>query len=420
MKVSLSEYMSAVLSRKLHLLRSWRLQAFAIKETYIEEPYYPIPTADGVGFHNEEGEIQTIAEVTRPPALKPLLPQYTEMKLMKGAIKIAESDIDTTVGGVIVNYIAFERFHPRYKFIPGELNKGMVTTPFLNDVNTGNFDEQWSKDFIDAMSDLDTLFASDSEFMLRSIVEGQLRQDKEHSKLRDKLIEENKDNLEDPLVISKIQGELSKSSADRYAKIGATLWKGGKSHKVTLMKTEGAYGSETGISGDPTQYVTKSLREGVELDKLKSHVEASRYGSYGRGKLTALGGAAVNDAYQALESRKCNMDDCGTKRGAPKRIRDHNYTLFVGQALAGSKAFLTADMLKMYIGKTIYIRTPSKCAAPKDSVCKLCGGRDISRMPDSIPTKASGLMSTVMDLAMQATHGVARNTTRIDFFDDIY
>lgn len=420
MNVSISDYITEIFKRGLHNVRSWRLQAFAVKEDHIKDPYYPVPTATGVGFHNDDGEMVQIDGTTKPVALKPLLPHYTEFTLKKGSFNIVDKDYDTRIGIAIVNFIIFEPFHPLYPFLNKNLNKGDLTEPFLRDIIAGNNDEEYNIKFFDVMSDIEALFASDSEFILRSIVEGQFTQDKEHQKLKKRLIEENKDNLEDPLVVAKIQGEIAKSSSERYKKIGATLWQGGKSHNVTLMKTEGAYGSETAIDGNPSKYVQKSLREGIELDKLGTHVEVARYGSFGRGKLTALGGAAVNDAYQALGSRKSEIKDCGTKRGAPKRIREHNYKLFVGQALAGGRQFLTAEQLKLYIGKTINIRTPSKCAAGKDSCCHTCGGRDISRLPESIPTKASGFTSTIMDIAMQASHGVAAKTTRIDFFDDIF
>lgn len=420
MDITLSEYLKEVFTRRLHLLRSWRLQAFAIKETYLETPYFPVPTASGMGFHNDDGELIGISEVPKAAALKPILPHYTEFEINKDHFLSVRKSERTSIGIALINYITIEPYGNRYPYVNKVMESKDILDNYIRDISSGNTDDEFNAHFIDIISDIETLLSSDSEFILRSIVEGQFIPDKAHDALRARLIEENKDNLDDPLVTAKIEDAIAKSSAERYKRIGATIWDNGKSHKSTLMKTEGNYGSETEITGGRSKYVIKSLREGIELDKIGDHVGVARYGSHGRGALTALGGAAVNDAYQALESKKSTINDCGTTGGRLKRIREHNYKLFLGQALAGTSVYLTEAMLKNYIGKSIIIRLPSTCKAKKDDTCKLCGGKDIARLPTSIPTKATGLMSTVMDVFMQATHTSASRIIEIDFFDDIY
>jgi len=420
METTIGSYLKEVFARNLHLIRSWRLQAFAIKEKHVLDAYYPTQTEAGVGFYNDEKEFVLIKGMPKVVGFKAVLPHYTEFKITPDDMEIVKEPVDTTISAAMLNYMAFSKFHPRYPYLAGVLSPDDLSAPFLKDIIAGDTDADYNKTFIETMSSLEAIYASDSEFIVRSFVRGQFGVDKKHLQLRDKLIAENKDNLEDPIVIANIQGELAKSTAKRYKEVGATLWEGGKSHAVTLAKTDGAYGSEMSIEGKNSKFIVKSLREGIDLRDLGTHVGVARYGSYGRGKLTAEGGAFVNDAYKALEVRRGIEGDCGSKRGIPKRIRKHNYKQFVGQPLAGTQTYLTEDMLKLHIGQTIVIRSPFTCKSPIHQVCSFCGGREIARMPDSIATKASGLMSSVMNSKMQATHGKQATLTEVDFIDDIY
>lgn len=420
MKMSLSEYLSLVYANDIHLLRSWRLQCFAIKEKYLEDPYFPFPHEDGIAFYTEDSTLILLENVPKVQALKPILPTYTEFQLNPDHFNYVKKAEVTLIGISIMNHIAFHEFDGMYTYINKTLSPRDLIVDFTRDITAGLNDDDYNHKFFRAISDLEAILASDSEFMLRSIVEGQLKVDKAKIALRKKLVAENKDRLDDPLISAMIEDEIAKASAKHYKDIGATIWTGGKSHKVTLMKTEGNYGSEATITGGRSKYITKSLKEGIEIDNLGVHVEVARYGSFGRGAMTALGGAGVDNAYTALESRRSSYPDCKTKAGAPKRIREHNYTLFEGQCMAGSTTPMTKAMLKLHIGKTIRIRVPSRCNAERDDVCHACAGSYIARIPESIPTKASGLMSTVMNIAMQATHGISSQINTIDFFDDIY
>ncbi len=420
MKTTISKYIAEVFRRNLHYIRSWRLQAFAIKPEPLTDPYYPVPTKDGVGFYDEHGELIELEGLGKVDKLSPLLPTYTEFTLDSADMLILKKSCKTLIGTAMLNYMIFTEFHPRYPYINGIIDKTMLTDPFLTDINAEINDDEYNEAFIRVMSDIATMMASDSEFILRSIVEGQFSHDKEREKLRDMLNEKHKDELTDPLVVAGIQGKLTKASKQHYKDIGANIWTSDKAHAVTVYKAEGNYGSETSIDGSKSTFIIKSLKEGIEIDKIGVHIGVTRFSSFGRGRLTAEGGAAVNAAYRATQSRQCTIDDCGTKRGAIKRIRDHNYKLFIGQALAGTNKYLTEINLKNYIGRTISIRVSSKCMASPDNVCKLCGGRDIARIPDSIPTKTAGFMSTLMGVSMAGSKGLMAQTTFVDFMDDIF
>lgn len=408
--ITLSEFYTIVATKKLHNLLSWRLQAVCEVEVPKTEPYYPYCKAGKVLTMDDAGE-EILIDV-KPVNNRPLTPQ-TVVVLEKDALVNIKEKTTTTHGNIILNLVGTVPFDGKVPFLNGVMTPDTLKDAWLVYIKAEGITD--STQLLDVVSKVDNLASMDLTFIGTAAKREMFSEDKEKTALRNKLVDKHKDNLQDPLVQSAIATEVGKESTKKIKEMGADKFiLGGKIAGVVLNKTEGAYGSELSVDGKPTKYVTSNLEEGMEIDDVPSYVNAARMGSVGRGGLTALGGADVNNSYLATSGNVATPGDCKTKDGVIIDVSELNHQLYVGQLLVGGKEFLTKADLKALIGKTVTIRVPGHCKFPVNTTCFACGGEELNKFPESIPTKVSLISSASMDAFMQATHGKQSVVFKID------
>jgi len=238
------------------------------------------------------------------------------------------------------------------------------------------------------------------------------------------LLEKYKDQLDDPVIISKIEDELLAMDKewlkddDSYGFYGS---EGKKFH--THRKKQFIM---AGVSEDFTKekgkysFVENSLSDGWDLNSFDSIVNEIRKGSYERGISTAKGGVQSKNILRLLQNVTLTSDDCGTKRTLDFVLTEKNAPLYYGTYLVdnGKLVNLSKDNASQYIGKLVHKRSFMYCEE-KDGYCRTCAGQNYSTLDqDAVGVLALELTSVFTKLSLKAMHGKKLSTIDIKNLDD--
>lgn len=239
--------------------------------------------------------------------------------------------------------------------------------------------------------------------------------------LRDKLLEENKDKLNDPSVVVAIMNQIAElDQKELEGDPAAKFYMGSsKSFNINRMKALNFYGLEYGFGekDDVPVLFKNSLDERLSLDQMPAIVDNSRFGSYSRGALTAQGGARVKYAGRLFQNSRIAIEDCGTKNGIKWIITEVVIPQLVNRYhinANGVTELLTDEFLKANIGKIINVRTPQTCAGEAPSYCAHCLDKYLPLRPDGLFLAAMDVSSIYMNTRMKAMHGKQRSIIRLD------
>jgi hypothetical protein len=241
------------------------------------------------------------------------------------------------------------------------------------------------------------------------------------SELKNKLLEENKDKLDELATIAKIDAELVKYDL-KYLEgdPGMNFLRGGKAIEVVRKKKFGMMGAETGLD-ENTVYGTlikNSLNEGWEIDKFPIMQDTARGGSYNRGAQTQLGGVSVKWLLRASSNMNIVSDDCGSKIGMKVFVTEKDKARLVGFTLTDGKTdtkINTDEEAGAYLGKTVYVRSPMYCHLSHTDFCKTCVGDRLAVNPDGLSIAVSEYGSQILSMFLAAMHGKKLSTARMDY-----
>lgn len=233
-------------------------------------------------------------------------------------------------------------------------------------------------------------------------------------KLKAQLIAENKDRLNDPAVIARIESAVV--ALDRE-------WINGdeaknfyiKDKAITNSRKRQHYmvGLEKGLGSTPV-LVDGALADGIDYTKLPAYCNQSREGSHSRGSETQLGGVVAKETLRATQNISITEKDCGASLGFPFDVRADNANKFIGfshivTTRGGEFRIddITEDNAKLFIGRKIYLRSPMLCKTAHTDFCEVCMGRINSLSPDGLNALGAEVGSTFLGAFMAKMH----NTT---------
>lgn len=390
---------------------------------------YDVHRIDGIPFYVDENlELQNF-EGFENVKDEPLLSFRDKMTVRPGDIPNCSEEIQTTVGNYFLNwYTIVHPFGTKLPFQTGEFSikaiLKQVRPLFVNNLThpdgSVNYEGQdphliYVHEYVRFVQCM-TAVAGFVEVSVPSATPYTMRTSPEVIKRRDELLEQHKDNLEDPTVIAEIEKELislDKAWIDQDPDKGFYIK--GKSFAVTRKKLHVMGGIEANFNGDGGySLVSNSLMEGIELQNLTAQINSLRAGSYARGHLTALGGEAVKFFQRVLQNIRVVSGDCGVGFGIPREVTKENHGDLVGRyQVVGGEAVLIEDT-KALIGKTIELRSPQACAADHTDYCEICMGKVVAASPTGVSAMGSGVGSVFMNAMMQATHGTALSVSDWD------
>ena len=183
------------------------------------------------------------------------------------------------------------------------------------------------------------------------------------------------------------------------------------------------FGDEVGFdkeSGKMT-FVANSLNQQypTEPDQLTAMFNASRSGSYDRGKETQKGGSAAKDLLRATSSYNIKIGDCGSKLAKEILVTKLNADSLTGRYILKGNGAERIDDGAKYIGQVIKVRSPMYCANKDSSFCSVCCGDSMSLQPDGINLVILQVSDTILHIAMKSMHNSQVQFIEADIHDMI-
>jgi hypothetical protein len=236
-------------------------------------------------------------------------------------------------------------------------------------------------------------------------------------------LEENKDRLNDPAVITEIQNKLIALDKEWLKDDNAMdYYLSGKSFSVKRKKMFVMGGIEASFQ-KPGEFalVQKSLNEGMDMDNIPALYNSIREGSFDRGHDTALGGEKVTFLQRIYQNTKIIPGDCGTTLTDYRLITQRNYAQFLGFNIieSGAPVELTHQNINSYIGKMVHLRRPILCQAPLTDFCSVCAGRALAKNPRAVAAEIAAVGSAIMGAFMSSMHGVELAVAHYDFNENL-
>lgn len=405
-----------------YLHRAWLLSVFAI----LPPDQVDIKNADtssggSVGLVTDsKGQVSVLqddesyAVISDHVGNTPLFGKDEKVSVKSGSLPMFDKDVNTTYGIFIMNALLLHYpYEGLAKYINGPMSPGMLNGIAYDILKEGKMPVDSHIRFENAASMITCL----SQVGVPSASRKSVTPNKKAIVLRDKLVKENKDNMNDPAVVAGMQKVLGKEDDDYLKGDPSTgFYIGGKASKGR-MRLNTMYGSETDFHDESKIHVmTPSLAEGWDVDNMPMLINTLRGGSYSRGTQTALGGESAKVTSRIFQNYKVEGEDCGTKLGIPITLTADNFENFIGRSLAGQVTPLQDSKLRGMIGKTVTIRSPAFCQAPGTTLCKSCMGKVVSESSVGLNAQAVIAASTFLGLFMGAMHSSgAVNTERYDY-----
>ena len=314
----------------------------------------------------------------------------------------------TDVGKFFINYLLFvDPFGDRIPYINSLISAGAadkaVQKLVVNDKATR---AEYNKYINNAF-----WFGEDGSIAIQTLSERALGTDPNIAKRKQELLEKHKNELTDPIVMSKIEDELiAMDKAYIKGDVSEPFFQAVGGIMVGLM---------TDFSKESGKMVTvkSNMDDGYQVEDIPAVANEIRRGSYERGKSTAAGGAESKFITRAFQDIRITAEDCGTKRGYTFVLEEKRKTLFLGRYLTDGTV-LTADNIDNYVGKKITMRSPMFCEC-KDGICYKCCDEIIrkSRL-ENIGMQSLAIADVMVMVAMKSMHSSSINTKHIQDIKD--
>lgn len=239
---------------------------------------------------------------------------------------------------------------------------------------------------------------------------------------RDRLLKEYADRLDDPVVITQIENQLT--ALDRRSfqgDVSEDFFIKDKSFDVVRKRSYVLGGLDAGLSDKP-QFIKQPLKDGFNPELIPVSADATRAASFSRGALTAQGGELVNYLYRVFQNTKIVMDDCGTTQGLLYKVTEKNSKRLINRFHIGANkkpVLITAELAASLIGKSIVLRSPGYCLAPHANFCANCLDAFFAQAPHTLHTEASKPGSVIMTDRMKAMHGQASKVAYFDYLTQL-
>lgn len=397
-----------------YLKRQWGLQTFGIllKDDSQNGPL-KLSANNTLTYTDVDGTDHIIQDYITG---QPLFGREERIKIPKGTIDstFISQDIDSTYGLLLLNALLL--WYP-YRGKVHYQNQAF-NSKFLNDLGYnliigGTVTPEEHQRFENAISHITYL----TGVGVPSATKKSITPNPEAIVLRDKLLKENKDSLDDPATVAKIQKELA--TLDReYLKGDPSerFFIKSKSYDVTRLRSFGIYGAEQDFRDESKiSLVTPNLSEGWEFEDLPVLNNVVRAGTHARGVQTALGGEGTKITTRIFQNSEIIEDDCGSPIGLKITFHEDTYQMYVGRTLVGDSTPLTYSRLENLLGQPLELRSPRGCRTDGTGFCKVCMGESVTRSEVGLNAHSVTASSSFMSIFMAAMHGRALKTARFNY-----
>lgn len=351
----------------------------------------------------------------------PLLSFQTELFVSnKEIINGPKTPIQSTVGRYILNYMLLvDPFQDSLPYINDIFNDSKIES----DIVKAAFADLVTTDQINTYTNNLYFIGHFTELSVPSMSEKSLSTDPNIKDRRDELLEKHKDELDDPIVLSKIEDELiamDKAYIEGDSSAGFYM-SSGKAFDVCrkrMLVTGGMFGE----FGDSSEYnfVNKSLDEGWEVDDVPVLFNDIRKGSYDRAVSTAKGGEESKFLTRIFQDTKIIEHNCKTTKGlkvymSSDVIDKYNYRYII---TSDGIIALTPDIIQSYLNKVVVVRSPQYCKSI-GGLCAICMGQVYEKLDkELLNLEAMGIGSEFLTSSLKSMHGIKSEVVDISELDN--
>lgn len=417
--LTLVDFFLEGLKKEAYIHKSWVIELFAISKTgewvVREEGKPPYGHFGDDGIIHLEGAVEG----------KRLFDPQDTLILNPGDLPNVKEKIETTYGVALINAIvlcyAFGGKVPYINDDPisGEKLDAMVAKLLVDyppqgqarDPNRVYVDELMRYlEACSALAGFGTIFSPTASPKALTINPAILKR-------RDELFKEYAGQLNDPVIVAKIDKELTDmDKADFKGDPAENFFIKSKSFDVARKKTLISYGMELGFNPDNPTFIPQSLADGLDFNNMPAIADSARSGSYSRGFMTAMGGQSVKDLYRVFQNAKIAEEDCGAKTGIPSLVSKNLMDYHLGRYMLQDGALVRIDetVVKALLGKFIELRSPMACKTKPPYFCARCVGDRTALNPNGVHVEISDIGSAFMYAEMKAMHGKSLSTAKYD------
>lgn len=296
-------------------------------------------------------------------------------------------------------------------FKPGDLEA--ETGPIVQGILNGTI----TKDMFNTYMNNGYWFGQDGSIVIQTWSEKSLGTDPKILKRKEELLKQYRDQLNDPLVITKIEQELvamdkeylkGDVSESFYAAAGGAAFSEQRKKSYIMFGVMPAFDKQAGKYA----FIEESLAEGWNAGNATPCNNEIRRGAYGSAIQTAKGGEQSKFIMRIFQEITVDEEDCGTKKGVKMVFREKDVKHYLSRYLTDG-TLLTVDNIKSFIGKEVSIRSPLYCRT-KGGFCYKCVGEKYKQLNmKNIGLQAIILSSGFVQGALSTKHISSINSREI-------
>ena len=416
---------------------AWSFNAFCITRENIDEykkdpyPYRIVQTPVGV-FYCDPEQNNELVKVNDFIVGEPLYKIKDSIDLVVGDIPNLQKNITTTYGSLIVNWITLvNSFGSKVPYQEGKFSIKKVEKFLIDKIEEAPTNDTERKDNIIYVDEYVTFCNSVffltgfTQICVWTVTEKLLLPPPGIKEFKNKLLEENSNDLNKASTIAKIDAQLVAYDKEWLkGDPGENFLISDKSRDIVRKKLYLMHGAEIGLDENTVNVtlVKNSLSEGWDVDAFPAMNNSLRIGSFNRGQQTALGGVSVKWLLRASSNLNITEDDCQTRVGKTLTVSEENKADIIGFNVImkeGSKLVVNDEDASTYLGKKIMVRSPMYCKLTSTDFCKVCVGKRLALNPNGLSTAVSEYGSTFLSIYLAAAHAKSLKLARMDFMTAI-
>jgi hypothetical protein len=418
------DFFIAALKAGCYKHKQWILEAFALSRSLSPdrpvEYSWPLAHVNGRLCTRRPIDVEGMPlwePIDDGTLTEPLLTFHESIDLKPNDLENVVEAVTTTYGSALFNSIVLiYPFGKKIPFVTGKVNikalEQVILKRIVTDPPAGQAQDDdkviYVSEYIRYGEAIFSLVGL-TQLCVASATPKSMTTDPRMGELRQRLLEENKDHLTDPVVVAAIEKQLV--ALDREWIKGDPsegFFYKDKSFDVIRKRMFGMYGGEGAFGdGSSVTLIEKPLNDGWDIDNLPAMASASREGSYSRGALTELGGSITKQINRFANTSSISEEDCGSKLGLPTQITDSNKSYYLSNYVLGKDGdvLITDENLESFVGKTVPVRSVIYCKTGGVNFCAHCTGQRLAETPNAVGSYMSDIGSRFLGVFMSAMHG---------------
>lgn len=417
------DYFLLALRNNLFTKKMWVIRCFSLTNGNESTLPFMLNKADNnYYFYDSEGNKVIIEGSTKDA----LFAFKETINLKANTIPNLKVDVETTYGILFVNYaILIYPFNDKIDYINETINAKKIESIIEKRlVDNGAKDAATDSIFVDEYLKFGkSIFqlGGYNQLCAASASPKTLTRNPETIKLRDKLLNDYKDQLHDPVIVAKIEAELMASDKAWVDDDGKDFCTVSRKALTNRKKAHITYGLEMAFKekNEKGDFVAGCLADGLDFKaNMTPLVNNTREGSLGRGYETQLGGVKAKEAIRASQNIKISQKDCGSKLSDPELVTEDNKGKFINFYYSnkeGKPVLIDESNVKSLVNTRILLRSPMICKTSHGDYCEICMGVENSRFPDGANALAGSIGTVFLLEKMKKMHGSARATAQYKF-----